>query len=135
MQSSSTIDEQQQQQQQQQDTLSSGTLSTSSKIDQMEASPASSAIGELYVQLVKDEDIQEMRVLQQEMFSNMKSNNRALKKFNDESSKKLSAISFDYHGHAKMLREMKADLEYITKKIKYVNKYLYTLYSDTHTHT
>lgn len=101
----------------QDETSPSSTLSTS-KTQEDEISPAALSLANDYINLVKDDDITSMQQMQQQLYTRMKESNRALKQFNDEASKKLVNISFDYHGHAKMLTEMKSDLEYITKKIK-----------------
>lgn len=75
-----------------------------------------------YLNLIQEEDIESMKNMQEEMYVKLKKSNVSLKKFNEETQKKLAGISFDFYGHEKMLTDMKKDLEYITKKIKAIKE-------------
>ena len=73
-----------------------------------------------FVELVCEEDLDTIKQRQKEMYGRLRHSNQSLKQFNDDTQKKLSVVHFDYQGHARMLREMKSDLEYVTRKIKLI---------------
>jgi len=91
---------------------------------------ASDVAANEYLQYVCEEDLDTMKQRQMDMYGRFRQSNQALKKFNEDTQKKLSVVHFDYQGHARMLKEMKSDLEHITKKIKVIKARTEQLTSD-----
>ena len=100
---------------------------TNKKLEEFTLKSASDVAANEYLQYVCEEDLDTMKQRQMDMYGRFRQSNQALKKFNEDTAKKLSVVHFDYQGHARMLKEMKSDLEHITKKIKCVIFFLSNL--------
>ncbi len=75
---------------------------------------------------VNTQDMKDIIAAQIEMRHRLTETNKAFLACNNTTEQRLPILQREYMQHAQMLSEMKTDLEFITKKIRYVLYYFIT---------
>jgi hypothetical protein len=70
--------------------------------------------------LVNEQDMKDIIKSQTEMKQRLAETNKAFLACNNTTEQRLPQLQKEYIQHAQMLSEMKTDLEYVTKKIRYL---------------
>lgn len=89
---------------------------------QEEAAPISANVQYFAQQMqgiVNPQDLEQICTIQDQIGQDVKLANTNLTQFNDFSQQTFAKMQQDFTQHQKMLKEMKQDLDYITKKIRY----------------